>query len=121
MPAPADRKKVIRIAGLAVSLAGLLVAGSAFYRFVRSVAGNAVDGSAALTHNPEYYIRIGVYYSRGFTTGFFLCYFLMLFAIIAGSWVDQVRRTRREARAAAELECLQPVTAALTGLSAVPK
>ena len=97
MRAPLDRKTVIRIAGCAISLTGLGFSVAAFVRFVRSVAGNAVEGSPALTHYPEYYRRLGDYYGRGFTTGFFACYFLMLFAIIVGSWVDRIRRARRAA------------------------
>ncbi|OLC56156.1 MAG: hypothetical protein AUH92_00735 [Acidobacteria bacterium 13_1_40CM_4_69_4] len=94
-----DRKKVIRIAGLAVSTAGLAVAGSGFLRFVRAVAGNAIEGGPALTRYAEYYRQVGHYYARGFTTGFFVCYFLMMLAVIAGSWLDEVRRARRAARA----------------------
>ncbi len=93
-----NRKKVIRIAGLAVSIAGLAVAGSAFVRFVRDVAGNAIGGGPALIHYPEYYRQVGHYYARGFTTGFFVCYFLMMLAVIVGSWVDEWRTARRAAR-----------------------
>ena len=100
MHAPADRKKVIRLTVLALSLAGLAVAATAFLRFVHSVAANAVDGGPALTRYAEYYVQIGAYYARGFTTGFFACYFLMLFAMIVGSWVDEKRRARGAARAA---------------------
>jgi hypothetical protein len=95
-----DRKTVIRLSVLALSLSGLTVAAAAFLRFVRSVAANAVEGGPALTRFPEYYRQIGAYYGRGFTTGFFVCYFLMLFAMIVGSWVDEKRRARRDARAA---------------------
>lgn len=100
MRAPADRKKVIRLTVLGLSLAGLAVAVGAFLRFVHSVAANAVEGGPALTRYAEYYIQIGAYYARGFTTGFFVCYFLMLFAMIVGSWVDEKRRARKNARAA---------------------
>ena len=96
----ADSKKVIRIAVVAVSVAGLFVAVGAFLRFVKAVAGNAIEGGPALTRHPEYYRQIGAYYARGFTTGFFVCYFLMLIAMIVGSWVDERLRARRGARAA---------------------
>ncbi len=100
MRLPIDRKKVIRLSFLTLSLAGLTAAAAAFLRFVNSVAANAVEGGPALTRYPEYYRQIGAYYTRGFTTGFFICYFLMLLATIVGSWVDEKRRARREARAA---------------------
>jgi len=95
-----NRKKVIRIAGLAVSTAGLAFAASAFLRFVRDVAGNTIEGGPALIHLQEYYQQVGHYYARGFTTGFFACYFLMMLAVIVGSWVDEARRARRAARTA---------------------
>jgi len=100
MPTTPNRKKVIRVAGLAVSIAGLAIAGSAFLRFVRDVAGNSIEGGPTLTHFPEYYRQVGNYYARGFTTGFFVCYFLMMLAVIVGSWVDEARRARRVARTA---------------------
>jgi len=117
MRAPLDRKSVIRLIVLAISLAGLTVAAAAFLRFVHSVAANAVEGGPALTRYAEYYKQIGAYYARGFTTGFFACYFLMLLAMIVGSWVDEKRRARKDARAA------QPVvreTATAPALAAEP-
>jgi hypothetical protein len=100
MPLTDDRKKVIRLTGLAVSFAGLTLALRAFLGFVRAVAGNSIEGGAALLRLPEYYRQVGAYYSRGFITGFFACYCLMMVAIIVGTWVDEIRRTRRAARAA---------------------
>jgi hypothetical protein len=113
----ADRKKVIRLAGLTISLAGLAIAAAALLRFVRSVMHNEVQGGPALTRFPEYYRQIGGYYARGFTTGFFVCYFLMLFAMIVGSWVDEIRRTRRAARVAKAGPQISaaPVSPALAG------
>jgi len=110
MHSTSDRKRVIRIAALAVSAAGLSVAGSAFLHFVRAVAGNAVEGGPVLTRYPEYYRQIGHYYARGFTTGFFVCYFLTMIAVIVGSWVDELRRARRAARAAS-LAASHPIVA----------
>jgi uncharacterized membrane protein len=100
MPLTPDRKKVIRLAGLAVSVAGLALALRAFMGFVRAMAGNTIEGGPALMRFPEYYRQVGAYYSRGFITGFFACYFLMMVAIIIGTWVDEIRRTRRAARSA---------------------
>jgi len=93
------RKKRLRIGGLLVALAGSSVGVAAVCRFLMSVARNDVAGGRPLTRIPEYYIQIGAHYARGFTTGFFLCYFLMLFAVIAGSWVDEILKRRRSERA----------------------
>lgn len=121
MRSAVDRKTVIRLTGLAVSLAGLTVAVVAFSRFIRSVIHNAVDGGPALTRFPEYYRQVGAYYARGFSTGFFVCYFLMLFAMIVGSWVDEKRRARREARAAEPAVRETATASALAGEPAVPE
>jgi hypothetical protein len=121
MRATTDRKKVIRLTVLALSLAGLTVAAAAFLRFVKSVAANAVEGGPALIRYPEYYRQIGAYYARGFTTGFFVCYFLMLFAMIVGSWVDEKRRARRDARAAEPAVRETATPPALAGEPAVPE
>ncbi len=94
-----DRKRVIRIAGLAVSVAGAAAMTTALVHFILAVARNEVDGAPLLSCLREYYRQIGAHYARGFSTGFFLCYFLMLFAVIAGTWVDEVLRARRAARA----------------------
>jgi len=115
-----DRKRVIRITTLTLSLAGLGVAASFFLRFVRSVAANSVEGGPALTRFPEYYRQIGAYYGRGFTTGFFVCYFLMLFAMIVGSWVDEKRRARRDARAAEPVLLQRTSSPSLVGEPVVP-
>jgi hypothetical protein len=116
MPLTADRKKVIRLAGLAVSVAGLVLALRTFLGFVRAVAGNAIEGGPALMRFPEYHRQVGAYYSRGFITGFFVCYFLMVVAIIVGTWVDEIRRTRR---AAASTE--SPAIPRLAAESAIQK
>ncbi|HEU4401716.1 MAG TPA: hypothetical protein VFT43_06385 [Candidatus Polarisedimenticolia bacterium] len=96
-----DRKRVIRISGIAVSLLGGAIMTTLVARFLLSVAHNGLAGGRELTRFPEYYRQIGVHYARGFTAGFFLCYFLMLFAVIAGSWVDECLKARRASRAVA--------------------
>ena len=63
-----------------------------------SVAHNDLHGGPNLTRFAEYYRQIGAYYARGFTTGFFASYFLMLCAIVIGSWVDEMRTARRRER-----------------------
>ena len=95
-----DRKNVIRIAGIAVSLAGLAIGAAALLRFLTSVAHNSLAGGPTLARIPEYYRQVGAYYARGFITGFFVCYFLMLLAMIVGSWVDEARKSGRTRRAA---------------------
>lgn len=111
-----DRKIVIRIAGIALSLAGLAIGAAAFLRFVTSVAHNSLAGGPSLSRIPEYYRQVGAYYARGFVTGFFVCYFLMVLAIIVGSWVDEARRARRARRAADPAAApIAPASAAFAG------
>jgi len=105
MPLTDDRKNVIRLAGLAVSIVGVVVALRAFLGFIHAVAGNAIEGSPALMRFPEYYRQVGAYYTRGLITGFFGCYCLMMVAIIIGNWVDEARR---KSRATGAVEPLEP-------------
>jgi uncharacterized membrane protein len=114
-----DRKTVIRFAGIAVSLAGLAIGAVAFLRFVSSIAHNTLAGGPMLTRFPEYYRQVGAYYGRGFITGFFVCYFLMLLAMIVGSWVDEGRKARSTARAAEAGPA--PVTPALAVNPVLPE
>lgn len=101
------RKTRLRVAGLVIAVAGSVAAVAAVARFILSVARNDVAGGRGLTRIPEYYIQIGAHYARGFTAGFFLCYSLMLFAVIAGSWVDEILK-RRRAQAALERNATAP-------------
>ncbi|HKB08631.1 MAG TPA: hypothetical protein VKF61_10160 [Candidatus Polarisedimenticolia bacterium] len=111
-----DRKTVIRLAGIALSLAGLAIGATAFLRFVTSVAHNSLAGGPSLARIPEYYRQVGAYYARGFVTGFFVCYFLMLLAMIVGAWVDEARQARRARRGAESAPApAAPVSPALVG------
>lgn len=101
------RKTRLRIAGLVVAVTGSFAAAAAVARFILSVARNEVAGGRRLTRIPEYYVQIGAHYASGFTAGFFLCYSLMLFAVITGSWVDEILK-RRRARAVAERDVQAP-------------
>lgn len=49
----------------------------------------------------EHYLQLGRFYARGFTTGFFLCFSLMLVAVSVGTWYDERRKARRERMASA--------------------
>jgi len=115
----ADRKTVIRITGIAGSLAGLAIGAAALLRFVSSVAHNTLAGGPMLNRVPEYYRQVGAYYARGFVTGFFVCYFLMLLAMIVGAWVDEGRQARRAERDAEGGPA--PGTPALAGNPARPE
>ncbi len=47
----------------------------------------------------EHYLQLGRFYTRGFTTGFFFCFSLMLVAIAVGTLFDEHRKTRWRAEA----------------------
>jgi hypothetical protein len=95
MPINHDHKRVIRVTGILVALGGSATMLAMLVNFLRAVRDNAIEGGPALLRFPEYYRQVGTYYSRGFMTGFFLCYFLTLFAVIVGTWVDQILNARR--------------------------
>ncbi len=62
--------------------------------FFREIIGNRVPWRPLLSPR-EHYLAVGSAFSRGFVTGFFLCFFLMLVAVAVGTWCDQRRAARR--------------------------
>lgn len=88
---------VAGIAGVLFSLVG-------FFDIVEVIRSNGVTHGQPVGLR-EHYLQIGHFYARGFTTGFFLCFSLMLVAVALGTYFDERRRLRRagaaDARAAA--------------------
>jgi hypothetical protein len=87
---------VLVVAGIA----GVLFSAVGFFDMIDVIRTNGVtDGEPVglRTH----YLQLGRFYTRGFTTGFFLCFSLMLVAIAVGTLYDEKRRQKREGMAAA--------------------
>ena len=86
---------VAGVAGVLFSLVG-------FFDMIEVIRTNGVtDGEPVGLR--EHYLQIGRFYTRGFTTGFFLCFSLMLVAIAVGTFFDDRRKSRRERLASAAL------------------
>ena len=78
--------------------AGVLFSSVGFIDIIQVIRSNGVtDGEAVGLR--EHYLQLGQFYARGFTTGFFLCFSLMLVAVAAGTYYDE-RRKRMRARMA---------------------
>jgi len=83
-----------RLALIFVGLAGGLLSTINFIEIIQLIRTNALtDGEPVGLR--DHYLQIGRFYSRGFTTGFFFCFSLMLVAIAVGTWYDERRRQRR--------------------------
>jgi hypothetical protein len=83
-----------RLALIFVGLAGGVLSSINFLDIVHLIRTNALtDGEPVGLR--DHYLQIGRFYSRGFTTGFFFCFSLMLVAIAIGTWYDERRRQRR--------------------------
>ena len=85
-----------RMAIVSVSVAGILASGTLVAAFVLSIVQNTLPlptGDFVRGH----YLAIGDSFSDGFMAGFFLCFFMMLCALVIGSWVEE-RRAARERR-----------------------
>jgi len=78
---------------LLLAVPGTLGCVLALAEFFREIIGNRVPWRPLLSPR-EHYLAVGSAFSRGFATGFFLCFFLMLVAVAVGTWYEQ----RREAR-----------------------
>jgi len=78
-------------------LAGIAGAGLSAVNFLESIG--LIQSNALTDGDPvglrDHYLQIGRFYSRGFTTGFFFCFSLMLVAIAVGTWYDERRKLRR--------------------------
>jgi len=83
---------ILAISGFAGSLLSLV----SILDLVEAMRGNGLTDGAPVGLQ-EHYFQVGSFYSRGFTTGFFLCFSLMLVAIAVGTWYDERRRARGRA------------------------
>jgi len=89
-----------RLAFIVVGLAGALISGISFLNIIEVIRTNGLtDGEPVGLR--EHYLQVGSFYSSGFTTGFFLCFSLMLVAIAVGTWYDERRKLRKLSSGAA--------------------
>ena len=84
---------VLLVAGAAGILFGLF----GVFDIVETIRTNGVTHGEPVGLR-EHYLQIGWFYTRGFTTGFFLCFSLMLVAIAIGTYYDERRKSRKEGR-----------------------
>lgn len=78
---------ILAVPGTAVCLLAL---GGFLLKFSR----NGIPWRPLLSQR-DHYLAVGGAFSRGFATGFFLCFFLMLVAVAVGTWFEQRREARR--------------------------
>lgn len=84
----------IRSILIVIGIAGVLLSAVGFVDFVQIIRSNSVtDGEPVGLR--DHYLQLGNFYSRGFTTGFFFCFSLMLVAVTIGTWYDDRARARR--------------------------
>jgi hypothetical protein len=87
-----------RWVAILVAIAGAGVCFSLLVGFVMTIVHNELPWSPEQTVQ-EHYLAVGDSYSRGFTVGFFLCFFLTIFAVSASSLLERRGRSRPAARA----------------------
>lgn len=78
-----------------VAATGAIVCFTALFGFLATMRDNNLPWRTGDTPR-DFYLAVGESYSRGFTVGFFLCFFLILMAVCVGRWLER----RREATAA---------------------
>ncbi len=70
---------------LVVAIPGLIASLLSVATFLSKVEENGLAWHPDQSPQ-EHYLAVGAAYSQGFGAGFFLCFFLILIAIVAGSW-----------------------------------
>jgi len=81
---------------VAVSLVGLSVCVAGIVAFVLEVMQNTLPWSPSQSIR-DHYLAVGQSYSEGFLSGFFLCLFLMLVAVVV-TGVDRPQPQRERSR-----------------------
>ncbi len=85
---------VLVVAGIA----GVVFSRFGFFDMIEVIRTNALtDGQPVGLR--DHYLQVGRFYTRGFTTGFFFCFSLMLVAIAVGTLYDERRKARLAASA----------------------
>jgi hypothetical protein len=79
---------------IVAGVAGILFSSAGFFDFVQVIRSNAVTNGEPVGLR-EHYLQLGAFYTRGFTTGFFFCFSLMLLAVAVGTFYDERKRSRR--------------------------
>jgi hypothetical protein len=79
---------------LILALPGVAACLFAIAAFLLDFLHNRLPWDPALSHRTQY-TALGQAFSRGFVAGFFLCFFLMLVAVSAGTWYEQRRAERK--------------------------
>ena len=79
--------------GIAIAVPGLMVCILALADFIRKMLTNGLPWSRDFSPR-EYYTVVGDAYSRGFGTGFFLCFFLVLATLAVSNGLTRRRRPK---------------------------
>jgi hypothetical protein len=87
-------KQRLRWTDTLIALSGLIGCAVVILGFLWSIANNAlpwVEGLSAA----NYYTAVGAAYNKGFVSGFFFSFFLVLLAVVGSAYIDSKRRNRR--------------------------
>ena len=84
---------------LALAAAGAAFCSVKLIGFIRTIQQNRLEWEGTAQFTREHYIAVGRAYNQGFVVGFFLCFSLVLIAIIVGTWYEKARDERRRLRA----------------------
>ncbi len=79
---------------LILAIPGIAACLFATVAFLLDYDHNRLPWDRLQSHRAQY-VALGQAFTRGFVAGFFLCFFLMLVAVAAGTWFDLRRQQRR--------------------------
>lgn len=87
-------KPTVRWVLIVVGFAGILLTMARLMDAIQIFRTNGVTHGDPVGLR-EHYLQLGDFFTRGFTSGFFFCFSLMLVAIGVGTWFDERRKSRK--------------------------
>jgi len=85
---------IVRWVLIVVGFAGILLTSAGVVDAIQIFQTNGVTHGDPVGLR-DHYLQLGTFFTRGFTTGFFFCFSLMLVAIAVGTWYDERRKAKK--------------------------
>jgi hypothetical protein len=96
-----------RLVSIVIGVVGAVGSVLALADFLLKIRWNRLELPEAAT-TQAFYQSVGTAYSRGFTSGFALCFFLTLLAVAVGTWLEGRKGSARSQRDSVPMRLVPP-------------